>query len=50
MFLHFLINLLETLFVVGMVGSLVVAIMAFVGDLHVFIDKDDEPLRSISTH
>jgi hypothetical protein len=50
MFLHFLIRFLETIFMVGMAGSLVVAIWAFVGDIHVFIDKDEEPLRSTSTH
>lgn len=49
MFLHFLIRFLETIFIVGMAGSLVVAIWAFVGDIHVFIDKDEEPLRSTST-
>lgn len=49
MFLHFLIRLLETLFIAGMVGSLVVAIWAFVGDIHVFLDKDDEPVRSTLT-
>jgi hypothetical protein len=49
MFLHFLIRLLETLFIVGMAGSLVVAIWAFVGDIHVFLDKDDEPVRTITS-
>jgi hypothetical protein len=46
MFLHFLIRLLETIFIAGMAGSFVVAIWAFVGDIHVFLDKDDEPVRS----
>jgi hypothetical protein len=46
MFLHFLIRFLETLFIVGISGSFVVAIWAFVGDIHVFIDKDDEPVRT----
>jgi hypothetical protein len=46
MFLHFLIRFLETLFVVGMAGSFVVAIWAFVGDIHVFLDKDEEPIRT----
>jgi hypothetical protein len=49
MILHFLIRFLETLFVVGMAGSFVVAIWAFVGDIHVFFDKDDEPVRSTIT-
>jgi hypothetical protein len=48
MFLHFLIRFLETLFIAGMAGSFVVAIWAFVGDIHVFLDKDDEPVRSTS--
>lgn len=34
------INLLETIFLVGLAGSLVVAIMAFVGDIHEFFEKD----------
>jgi hypothetical protein len=46
MFLHFLIRFLETLFIVGMAGSFVVAIWAFVGDIHVFFDKDEEPIRT----
>ncbi len=46
MFLHFLVRLLETLFIVGMAGSLGVAIWAFVGDIHVFFDKDEEPFRN----
>jgi hypothetical protein len=59
MFLRALVVVLETIFFVGLVGSLVVAIMAFVGDLHVFFDKDEikekEPVRSpsratLSTH
>lgn len=45
MVLHILIRILETIFFVGMAGSLVVAIWAFVGDIHVFLDKDDEPVR-----
>ena len=43
MVLHFLIKFLETIFCIGMVGSLVVAVLAFVGDIHVFFDKDEEP-------
>lgn len=37
---RFFINLLETIFLVGLAGSLVVAIMAFVGDIHEFFEKD----------
>jgi len=40
MILHYLVLVLETLFFVGMAGSLVVAIWAFVGDIHVLFDKD----------
>jgi hypothetical protein len=38
--LHFLILFLETLFFIGLVGSAVVAIMAFVGDFSDFFEKD----------
>jgi hypothetical protein len=38
--LHFLILFLETLFFIGLAGSLVVAIMAFVGDFTDFFEKD----------
>ncbi len=38
--MHYLALLLETIFFVGLAGSLVVALMAFVGDLHVFFDED----------
>ena len=41
MLLRYLILVLETIFFVGLAGSLVVAIMAFVGDLHVFFDRDE---------
>ena len=37
---RFFILLLETLFLVGLAGSLVVAILAFVGDIHEFLEKD----------
>lgn len=37
---HFFIRLLETIFLVGLAGSLVVAIMAFLGDIHEFFEKD----------
>jgi hypothetical protein len=38
--MHFLVRALEGLFCVGMVGSLVVAILAFVGDIHVLFERD----------
>lgn len=38
--LHFLVLFLETLFFAGLVGSMVVAIMAFVGDFADFFEKD----------
>jgi len=37
---HFFILVLEAIFFVGLAGSLVVAIMAFVGDIHEFFEKD----------
>ena len=40
MLVHYSVLLLETIFFAGMVGSLIVAILAFVGDLHVFMEKD----------
>jgi hypothetical protein len=41
--LHFAVLLLESIFFIGLAGSLVVAILAFVGDIHVFFDRDDKP-------
>ena len=38
--LHFLILFLETLFFVGLAGSAIVAVMAFVGDFVDFFEKD----------
>jgi len=38
--LHFLVVLLESIFFIGLAGSLVVAIMAFVGDFYDFFEKD----------
>jgi hypothetical protein len=35
-------TILESVFFVGLAGSLVVAIMAFVGDIHVFFDEDEK--------
>ena len=41
MFLRVMVVILESIFLIGLAGSLVVAIMAFVGDIHVFFDKDE---------
>jgi hypothetical protein len=38
--LHTLMLFLETVFFIGLAGSLVVAIMAFVGDFSDFFEKD----------
>ncbi|HVG90084.1 MAG TPA: hypothetical protein VNB54_01220 [Alphaproteobacteria bacterium] len=38
--LHFLVLFLETLFFIGLAGSAVVAVMAFVGDFTDFFEKD----------
>ena len=40
MLLRYLVSFLECLFFLGLIGSLVVAIWAFVGDIHVLFDKD----------
>jgi hypothetical protein len=37
---HFILRLLEAFFFVGLAGSLVVAVLAFVGDIHEFFEKD----------
>ncbi|HEX7286273.1 MAG TPA: hypothetical protein VF532_08830 [Candidatus Angelobacter sp.] len=37
---HYFVLGLETIFFVGLAGSLIVAIMAFVGDVHVFMEKE----------
>jgi hypothetical protein len=37
---HYSVLALETVFFVGLIGSLIVAIIAFVGDIHVFLEKD----------
>ncbi len=49
MFLHYLAYILEVIFFIGLIGSLVVAILAFVGDLHVFFEdeKAEESGRSV---
>jgi hypothetical protein len=38
--LHLLVVFLEAVFFIGLAGSLVVAIMAFVGDFSDFFEKD----------
>ena len=40
MVLHYLVVLLEYIFFIGMIGSLIVAIWAFAGDIHVLFEKD----------
>lgn len=42
MFWHYLARTLEWIFFIGLAGSLVVALMAFIGDLHVFFEKDED--------
>jgi hypothetical protein len=42
MVLHFIVRVLEVMFVVGLAGSLVVAILAFVGDVPEFFNKDNK--------
>ena len=37
---HLFPRILEIIFFVGLAGSLVVAIMAFLGDIHEFFEKD----------
>lgn len=37
---HLFIRILEFIFFIGLGGSMVVAIMAFVGDIHEFFEKD----------
>lgn len=40
MVLHFILRILEVMFFVGLAGSLVVAIVAFVGDIPEFFKND----------
>jgi hypothetical protein len=42
MVLYYLARVLEWIFFIGLAGSLMVSILAFVGDLHVFFDSDEE--------
>jgi hypothetical protein len=39
---HLFIRFLEVIFFIGLAGSMVVAILAFVGDIHEFFQKDTE--------
>lgn len=43
MLMRFLVRFLECIFFVGLAGSLVVAITAFVGDVREFFEKDRPP-------
>lgn len=38
----YLARVLEWIFFIGLAGSLLVSILAFVGDLHVFFDNEEE--------
>jgi hypothetical protein len=38
--MHYLVSVLEWLFFTGLAGSLIVALMAFFGDLQVFFEKE----------
>jgi hypothetical protein len=40
MLLHFFVRFLEILFFVGLAGSFIVAIVAFVGDVREFFEKE----------
>ena len=42
LFIH-VARILEWIFFVGLAGSLVVSVAAFVGDLHVFFEKNEGP-------
>jgi hypothetical protein len=37
---HLFVRILEAVFFIGLAGSMVVAVMAFVGDFHEFFEKD----------
>jgi hypothetical protein len=37
---HLFVRILETIFFIGLGGSMVVAVLAFVGDFHEFFEKD----------
>jgi hypothetical protein len=50
MFLIYLARVLEWVFFIGLVGSLVVSVMAFVGDLHVFFENDKQEEDTLRSH
>ncbi|HEY7403682.1 MAG TPA: hypothetical protein VIB39_09185 [Candidatus Angelobacter sp.] len=37
---HLFLRILEAIFFIGLGGSMVVAVLAFVGDIHEFFEKD----------
>jgi len=39
-FMHYLALILQWIFFIGLAGSFIVALTAFIGDLHVFFDDD----------
>jgi uncharacterized iron-regulated membrane protein len=50
MFLRYLALILEWIFFIGLAGSLIVAILAFVGDLHVFFENDEDAMHAPGEH
>jgi hypothetical protein len=40
MLLNYLVRILEWIFSIGLAGSFVVAVLAFVGDIHVLFERD----------
>ena len=43
--MHLFFSILTGIFIIGLAGSLVVAIMAFIGDVEVFFEKDAPPAK-----
>jgi hypothetical protein len=39
--LHYFVLLLEAIFFIGLAGSLIVSILAFIGDIQDFVEKDE---------
>jgi len=50
MFLRYFALVVEWIFFVGLAGSLLVAVLAFVGDLHVFFESDEDPTHAPGEH
>lgn len=50
MFLIYLARVLEWIFFIGLAGSLLVSVLAFVGDLHVFFDNDKQEEDTLRSH